>query len=206
MTPLAGTANIALEPNVKLTRQQVDAMNQDVRDIQSGIHRFSAAGEFSLSGLNMSVANLLAIQRLQVFRPTPKAVKRLLQAAVRKLVDANRAPLSAENRFVLQVFTRVAMVTASQLVRLQFAIGSQAGSDKCFALVTLLVTGRLVAHDRLVLLRRFFLHLGLGSTEREGEADRNQSEKFVHGISRSEVSWKNSVRDSSTQRRVWQCL
>ena len=47
----------------------------------------------------MSLANLLAIQRLQAFEPTPVGVQRLLGAAQRNLADAGLEPLSAENRF-----------------------------------------------------------------------------------------------------------
>lgn len=47
----------------------------------------------------MTLANLLAIQRLLAFSATPDGVQRLLAAAVRNLADAQLAPLSAENRF-----------------------------------------------------------------------------------------------------------
>lgn len=47
----------------------------------------------------MTLANLLAIQRLQAFNATPQGVQRLLAAAVRNLADARIAQLSAENRF-----------------------------------------------------------------------------------------------------------
>lgn len=47
----------------------------------------------------MTLANLLAIQRLLAFSPTPEGVQRLLAAAARNLADAQLAPLSAENRF-----------------------------------------------------------------------------------------------------------
>ena len=47
----------------------------------------------------MTLANLLAIQRLQAFSATPQGVQRLLQAAQRNLLDARLAQLSAENRF-----------------------------------------------------------------------------------------------------------
>src|SRR3990167_2488893 len=47
----------------------------------------------------MTLANLLAIQRLQAFSATPQGVQRLLQAAMRNLTDAKLAQLSAENRF-----------------------------------------------------------------------------------------------------------
>ena len=47
----------------------------------------------------MTLANLLAIQRLQVFNATPLGVQRLLAAATRNLLDAKLAQLSAENRF-----------------------------------------------------------------------------------------------------------
>ena len=47
----------------------------------------------------MTLANLLAIQRLQAFSATPQGVQRLLQAALRNLADAKLAQLSAENRF-----------------------------------------------------------------------------------------------------------
>lgn len=47
----------------------------------------------------MTLANLLAIQRLQAFSATPLGVQRLLAAAVRNLLDAKLAQLSAENRF-----------------------------------------------------------------------------------------------------------
>lgn len=47
----------------------------------------------------MTLANLLAIQRLQAFNATPQGVQRLLAAAIRNLADARIAQLSAENRF-----------------------------------------------------------------------------------------------------------
>lgn len=47
----------------------------------------------------MTLANLLAIQRLLAFSATPQGVQRLLAAAERNLADARLAPLSAENRF-----------------------------------------------------------------------------------------------------------
>lgn len=47
----------------------------------------------------MTLANLLAIQRLQAFEATPAGVQRLLSAAQRNLADAGLQPLSPENRF-----------------------------------------------------------------------------------------------------------
>ena len=47
----------------------------------------------------MTLANLLAIQRLLAFSATPEGVQRLLAAAARNLADAQLAQLSAENRF-----------------------------------------------------------------------------------------------------------
>jgi hypothetical protein len=47
----------------------------------------------------MTLANLLAIQRLQAFSATAQGVQRLLAAATRNLLDAKLAQLSAENRF-----------------------------------------------------------------------------------------------------------
>lgn len=47
----------------------------------------------------MTLANLLAIQRLLAFSATPQGVQRLLAAAERNLADARLAQLSAENRF-----------------------------------------------------------------------------------------------------------
>ena len=47
----------------------------------------------------MTLANLLAIQRLLAFSATPEGVQRLLAAAARNLADAQIAQLSAENRF-----------------------------------------------------------------------------------------------------------
>lgn len=47
----------------------------------------------------MTLANLLAIQRLQAFNATASGVQRLLAAATRNLLDAKLAQLSAENRF-----------------------------------------------------------------------------------------------------------
>ncbi len=47
----------------------------------------------------MTLANLLAIQRLLAFSATPQDVQRLLAAAERNLADARLAQLSAENRF-----------------------------------------------------------------------------------------------------------
>lgn len=47
----------------------------------------------------MTLANLLAIKRLQAFDPTPAGVQRLLASASRNLADAGLEPLSPENRF-----------------------------------------------------------------------------------------------------------
>ena len=47
----------------------------------------------------MTLANLLAIQRLLAFSATPEGVQRLLAAAARNLTDARIAQLSPENRF-----------------------------------------------------------------------------------------------------------
>ena len=47
----------------------------------------------------MTLANLLAIQRLQAFEESPQGVQRLLAAAERNLADAQLQALSAENRF-----------------------------------------------------------------------------------------------------------
>lgn len=47
----------------------------------------------------MTLANLLAIQRLLAFSATPQGVQRLLAAAQRNLLDAQLAQLSPENRF-----------------------------------------------------------------------------------------------------------
>ena len=47
----------------------------------------------------MTLANLLAIQRLLAFSATPEGVQRLLAAAARNLGDARIAQLSPENRF-----------------------------------------------------------------------------------------------------------
>lgn len=47
----------------------------------------------------MTLANLLAIQRLQAFDATPQGVQRQLAAAARNLADAQLQALSAENRF-----------------------------------------------------------------------------------------------------------
>ncbi len=47
----------------------------------------------------MTLANLLAIQRLQAFNASPHGVQRLLEAATRNLADAQLQQLSAENRF-----------------------------------------------------------------------------------------------------------
>ncbi len=47
----------------------------------------------------MTLANLLAIQRLRAFSATPQGAQRLLQAALRNLTDVKLAQLSAENRF-----------------------------------------------------------------------------------------------------------
>jgi hypothetical protein len=47
----------------------------------------------------MTLANLLAIQRLQAFSASPQGVQRLLAAAERNLADAQLEGLSAENRF-----------------------------------------------------------------------------------------------------------
>lgn len=49
--------------------------------------------------MNMTLANLLAIQRLQAFDATPQGVQRLLAAAQRNLADAQLQALSPENRF-----------------------------------------------------------------------------------------------------------
>jgi len=47
----------------------------------------------------MTLANLLAIQRLQAFSAQPLGVQRLLAAAERNLADAQLQALCAENRF-----------------------------------------------------------------------------------------------------------
>jgi len=47
----------------------------------------------------MTLANLLAIQRLLAFSVTPQGVQRLLAAATRNLLDAQLKQLSPENRF-----------------------------------------------------------------------------------------------------------
>ncbi len=47
----------------------------------------------------MTLANLLAIQRLLVFSATPQGTQRLLAAATRNLTDAQLPQLSPENRF-----------------------------------------------------------------------------------------------------------
>jgi hypothetical protein len=49
--------------------------------------------------MKMTLANLLAIQRLLAFNATPQGVQRLLDAAARNLADAQIKQLSAENRF-----------------------------------------------------------------------------------------------------------
>ena len=47
----------------------------------------------------MTLENLLAIHRLQLFEATPAGIQRLLAAAERNLADARLPGLSAENRF-----------------------------------------------------------------------------------------------------------
>lgn len=47
----------------------------------------------------MTLANLLAIQRLLAFSATPQGTQRLLAAATRNLADAQLPQLSPENRF-----------------------------------------------------------------------------------------------------------
>ena len=47
----------------------------------------------------MTLKNLLAIHRLQVFDVTPGGLQRLLASADRNLADARLPELSAENRF-----------------------------------------------------------------------------------------------------------
>lgn len=47
----------------------------------------------------MTLANLLAIQRLLAFSATPQGTQRLLAAATRNLTDAQLPQLSPENRF-----------------------------------------------------------------------------------------------------------
>jgi hypothetical protein len=47
----------------------------------------------------MTLANLLKINRLQVFQPSAEAVQRLLDAAARNLDDAKLAALGNDNRF-----------------------------------------------------------------------------------------------------------
>lgn len=47
----------------------------------------------------MTLANLLAIQRLLAFNATPQGVQQLLASAKRNLADARVAQLSAETRF-----------------------------------------------------------------------------------------------------------
>lgn len=47
----------------------------------------------------MTLENLLAIHRLQNFKPTPAGVQQLLAAAERNLTDAKLEGLSSDNRF-----------------------------------------------------------------------------------------------------------
>ena len=47
----------------------------------------------------MTLANLLAIQRLLAFSATPQGTQRLLAAAMRNLLDAQLKQLNPENRF-----------------------------------------------------------------------------------------------------------
>lgn len=47
----------------------------------------------------MTLQNLLAIQRPQVFEPSASGVRRLLEAAERNLADAGFTQVSPENRF-----------------------------------------------------------------------------------------------------------
>lgn len=47
----------------------------------------------------MTLANLLAIQRLLAFSATPQGVQRQLAAATRNLADARLTQLNAESRF-----------------------------------------------------------------------------------------------------------
>lgn len=47
----------------------------------------------------MTLATLLAIQRLQAFSASPQSAQRLLAAAARNLADAQLQALSPENRF-----------------------------------------------------------------------------------------------------------
>ena len=49
--------------------------------------------------MNMTLANLLAIQRLLAFNATPQGVQQLLASAKRNLADSKVAQLSAETRF-----------------------------------------------------------------------------------------------------------
>lgn len=49
--------------------------------------------------MNMTLVNLLAIQRLLAFNATPQGVQQLLSSAARNLADAGVAQLSAETRF-----------------------------------------------------------------------------------------------------------
>lgn len=47
----------------------------------------------------MTLQNLLAINKLESFKPAPSGMLKLLRAAERNLVDAQLAALSADNRF-----------------------------------------------------------------------------------------------------------
>ncbi|MGQ5522348.1 hypothetical protein ACUHMQ_03705 [Chitinimonas sp. PSY-7] len=47
----------------------------------------------------MTLANLLAINKLIAFEPDRAGVQRLLEAATRNLADAHVAAISPENRF-----------------------------------------------------------------------------------------------------------
>lgn len=47
----------------------------------------------------MTLANLLKINRLQEFAPSPEGIQLLLEAAARNLKDAHIAGLSTDNRF-----------------------------------------------------------------------------------------------------------
>ena len=62
----------------------------------------------------MTLANLLAIQRLQAFSATPQGVQRLLAAAARNLADAQLQQLSAENRFDAALIERNCTVLFDQ--------------------------------------------------------------------------------------------
>ena len=103
----------------------------------------------------MTLENLLAIHRLQLFEATPAGIQRLLAAAERNLADARLPGLSAENRFDAAYKTIMQCAMIGLWAHGYRPVTSQPGHHQT-ALQTLPKTLGLAADDVIVLdaLRR----------------------------------------------------